>query len=344
MKTLALRIKKFLFQRFFKNPKSFEVKRQFPTCTIDSIEFTAYGLIKVLGWTISEGSLPSISLMINNRSLQTNEYHRVARHDVSSIFNLTDYNCGFEAEFLLEKALHNNIVKLMLDNSPIWEETISHEFVIPDYSSLFSTTATLHRDNIYSYGPPNSILSDDVLNVIFNSIEKDNVVLDLGCGNGTLVQLIRNKGIESYGIEIDRDDIRKSIRPDVRSYITLYKGGNKLPYADLQFDVVIASEVLEHITEFEKIVKEVHRISKKIFVLTVPDISSIPRMHRFRIVPWHLLESTHYNFFTENSLRKLLSPFWKNLNFIKIGDMYINGDIIKNNIAVVCTNKLERNR
>jgi hypothetical protein len=37
------------------------------------------------------------------------------------------------------------------------------------------------------------------------------------------------------------------------------------------------------------------------------------------VVPWHLLEATHVNFFTQRSLQALLAPLGSRVEFARIG-------------------------
>lgn len=45
---------------------------------------------------------------------------------------------------------------------------------------------------------------------------------------------------------------------------------HNLPYKDRQFDVVICSETLEHVTDIERVIDELLRVAKKAVVISVP--------------------------------------------------------------------------
>ena len=84
----------------------------------------------------------------------------------------------------------------------------------------------------------------------------------------------------------------------------------KLSYPDNNFDVVVCSEVLEHIPALEKAVAEIKRVAKHAIVIGVPYKQDI-RIGRATCAkcgkispPWG-----HVNVFDENTLRRLFQPF-----------------------------------
>jgi len=97
-------------------------------------------------------------------------------------------------------------------------------------------------------------------------------VLDVGCGEGfILANLKQNKvGKEHEGIEY----VDKAIKLAKQLYPTLkiLKGNiYKLPYQDNSFDLVLCTEVLEHLDYPERALKELLRVTKKHLLLTVPN-------------------------------------------------------------------------
>ena len=47
--------------------------------------------------------------------------------------------------------------------------------------------------------------------IITDMIEKNSTVLDLGCGDGILMQMLKNRGIKVQGIEIDQNNVVKCL-------------------------------------------------------------------------------------------------------------------------------------
>jgi ubiquinone/menaquinone biosynthesis C-methylase UbiE len=97
-------------------------------------------------------------------------------------------------------------------------------------------------------------------------------ILDVGCGEGFTLERIRKLhiGEKLEGIDFLKTaiDIGKKIHPDV----TLREASAyDLPYKDNLFDVLLCSEVLEHLEDPEKALAEIQRVTKKYAVLSVPN-------------------------------------------------------------------------
>ena len=113
---------------------------------------------------------------------------------------------------------------------------------------------------------------------IFEWIEPtdDKVVLDCACGRGFYLNMIRAvSGCKLVGLELDEDVIRKAYRnvgklPDVfLTQANIYEQ----PYPDNYFDGVILSEILEHIEDDVRGLREVYRMLKPggVVAITVPN-------------------------------------------------------------------------
>lgn len=82
--------------------------------------------------------------------------------------------------------------------------------------------------------------------------------LDVGCGDGHLVRMLRRRGYNVVGIDIVPHD----------EPYTILGSATDIPFKDQYFDVAIASDVLEHLTEEENIIaeRELLRVAKQVFV------------------------------------------------------------------------------
>src|SRR6266571_6902933 len=101
---------------------------------------------------------------------------------------------------------------------------------------------------------------------------KPQKILDVGCGEGfTLKKLADARiGKTREGIEYSDEAIRlgKKLFPA----ITITKGSiYELPYKANSFDVVVCTEVLEHLDDPKKAFQELARVSSNYVVLTVPN-------------------------------------------------------------------------
>ncbi|MDD5433225.1 MAG: class I SAM-dependent methyltransferase, partial [Candidatus Pacebacteria bacterium] len=100
--------------------------------------------------------------------------------------------------------------------------------------------------------------------VLFDYIKKGDKVLDLGCGNGRFVNIIKEKGGEYFGTDVSVNliDIAKKNYPNENFQATQPL---KLPFADNYFDVIYSIAVLHHIPSREfrlEFLQEAKRVLK----------------------------------------------------------------------------------
>jgi SAM-dependent methyltransferase len=207
-------------------------------------------------------------------------------------------------------------------------------FVTPHYKTLLNSGVVWHRDNIYGSGPPNSVVDPDVFEL---AKRLPPPLLDFGCGKGALISRLRQLGIEAYGIELFSEGLRAALIPEVSNRITFYDGLFPTRFEDGQFNSVVCSEVLEHIADYGGAVREIARITRQSAFFTVPDASAIPAGFRQGVVPWHLLEATHVNFFNQTSLTNELRRYFNKVQIGRIGSTYLNDTKTFVSLTAICS-------
>ena len=106
--------------------------------------------------------------------------------------------------------------------------------------------------------------------IIANLIEKNTRVLDVGCGDGTLMEFLRdNNKIDIRGIEISKNNAQKCIGKGL-SVIEGNAEKDLTQFPDGSFDFVILSQTLQAFLNPETVIKELLRIGKKAIV-TIPN-------------------------------------------------------------------------
>jgi methionine biosynthesis protein MetW len=104
------------------------------------------------------------------------------------------------------------------------------------------------------------------LNEIQSWIVANSRVLDLGCGDGTLLKfLIDNKQVQGYGLEIDPTQINTCIDKELNVIEqNLDRGlGN---FTDKSFDTVIMTQALQTLHFPHKVLDEMLRVGKECIV------------------------------------------------------------------------------
>jgi len=104
------------------------------------------------------------------------------------------------------------------------------------------------------------------LEKIINQIEPNTKVLDLGCGNGDLLEkLIKTKSIKGYGIEIDHAKIIECVKKKVSVFQENIDNG-LTEFADHSFDYVILSQTLQEVQKPLFVLSEMLRVGKKAII------------------------------------------------------------------------------
>jgi methionine biosynthesis protein MetW len=102
--------------------------------------------------------------------------------------------------------------------------------------------------------------------IISDLVEPNSKVLDLGCGDGALLEwLAENKSVVGRGIEIDGEKVQRAIARGVSAYQGDITEG-LADYPDGCFDYVILSQTLQETREPLKILRAMLRIASHVIV------------------------------------------------------------------------------
>lgn len=101
---------------------------------------------------------------------------------------------------------------------------------------------------------------------------KPTSLLDVGCGEGfTLDKFMQAQVAKKYA-GIEYVDAAISLGKKLHPNVPITKGDiYKLPYKANTFDVVLCSEVLEHLDRPDEALRELQRVTKQYLVLSVPN-------------------------------------------------------------------------
>ena len=177
--------------------------------------------------------------------------------------------------------------------------------------------------------------------VIADLLPKNSRVLDVGCGDGSLMNfLVKEKNIETRGLELDQNNVQDCLNKG----LTVIQGDAETElyqFPKKSFDYVILSQTLQAFYKPDKVLNELLRIGKSVIV-------SIPNFGYWKVRTSLLL-------FGKMPVTKTLPNFWyntPNLHMCTIKDLFNycsdNNISIKkvigvneNNISLIKKNNLE---
>jgi len=119
-------------------------------------------------------------------------------------------------------------------------------------------------------------------------------VLDVGFGLGYGLEILANRASHIDGVDIDRLAVERGqqllARLPAGSILQLYDG-KSLPFPERAFDLVTCIDVLEHVPDYQGLLREMVRVSRGYVVVSTPNRrpentrpDGRPRN------PWHLRE------------------------------------------------------
>lgn len=163
------------------------------------------------------------------------------------------------------------------------------------------------------------------------------IVLDLGCGEGRhVINTYLQADVIALGVDLNIRDLKTANErftpfqqnSETKVFSLQQADATRLPFADASIDKIICSEVLEHIPDYQAVLREIKRILKPGGLLAI----SVPRAWPEKICWWlsreyHQVEGGHIRIFNGQQLRReiecdelhfqkrhwahaLHSPFW----------------------------------
>jgi SAM-dependent methyltransferase len=123
---------------------------------------------------------------------------------------------------------------------------------------------------------------------------QDKMVLDIACGTGYGIGLLRSRAKFVTGVDIDAGAAGEAMSECGRNAAVILGDGSNLPFEDESFDVITSFETLEHLHERGKFLSELRRVLRP----GAPILLSTPNANYTKPVngkpgnPFHIYEYT----------------------------------------------------
>lgn len=102
--------------------------------------------------------------------------------------------------------------------------------------------------------------------IILHWVEAESTVLDLGCGDGDLLELlVREKQVRAQGIEIDEKAIYRCVAKGLSVFHDDIDRGLS-EYGDKTFDYVILNQTLQQVRKLDEVLQEALRVGRNVIV------------------------------------------------------------------------------
>jgi len=167
----------------------------------------------------------------------------------------------------------------------------------------------LNTNNLAPVASRHSDLAQKILEFFSTNIpsdlNQDLRILDIGCGTGeTLNHLVQKTHATGYGIEPSESVARWASEKHGHTIIQKDFFDNQLP--DNQFDLIVASAVMEHFLEPFQGLREIKRLIKPggLLFIRVPDLERCDFHHSSTA---KIFKVVHTYYFTKDTLSTLLS-------------------------------------
>lgn len=140
---------------------------------------------------------------------------------------------------------------------------------------------------------------------------KGKKLLEIGSGEGFVLQLFEKKGFDVFGIEPSKDNL-EIIKKKLKRGNCKTGFAEELPQFDRKFDVIIMSHVLEHIVDCRDILSKLKNALSQDGILFI----EVPNCQNEETLQHSIKTQPHLHHFTKKSLEKLMQRC--NLKILKI--------------------------
>jgi 2-polyprenyl-3-methyl-5-hydroxy-6-metoxy-1,4-benzoquinol methylase len=167
----------------------------------------------------------------------------------------------------------------------------------------------MNEHNLEHYYEHGGAKSDHAIATILQNIGSANLgrVLDVGCGNGKLLDALSRRSSELTGIDASAAAIELARKRVPKANLMVADVQHTLPFSDAAFDIVFMLDVLEHLQSPVRAVSEAGRVLRPggRLAITTPNANSPMRYVRGK--NWFgVADPGHVSLYTSFTLSHLL--------------------------------------
>lgn len=166
---------------------------------------------------------------------------------------------------------------------------------------------------------------------LLQKLSSDKKILDIGCADARIWKELGWYGKENLVLV----DINEFDHP-----FFCVADAHNLPFENKSFDIVILSEILEHVRDPQKVLKEASRIAREKILITVPDKENWISLYYPKMPAWYklILEGRSFLEIVQRA----------NHGIVRVGDplqlfhvRYYTEDSLKNELENACLKNYE---
>ena len=165
------------------------------------------------------------------------------------------------------------------------------------------------------------------INDTLNILPEENSLLEVGCGDGRILNRLVGKYKNTCGLDISYNAL-KYVKTK-----TIHGNLENLPFPDNSFDIVMCCEVLEHLpySTYKKAVEEIERVAGKYILISVPNNENLEnKMVKCPQCSCSFHVSRHLRTFNIAKLKSLFKNFRLHKTKVVFVDQFILGNLIIN--------------
>lgn len=142
-------------------------------------------------------------------------------------------------------------------------------------------------------------------------------ILDLGCGDGLFMTMLKKKGVDCVGVDISPEAVNSCIEKGLDARLCNIES-DSLPFVADEFDAVVLLDNLEHLFYPDALIEKAKRVGRQI-IISVPNFNSLPA--RIQVLLGRVPENNrpnkgHVYWFNYNVLKNILKD--SNLEIVEM--------------------------